>query len=534
MTAFRVRAGQREFEQGVRHHRVSGLLARRQYGKTTIASRIALYKMMKTPGHDVVFGSVKVDLGREIVRKESAALRIALGVISAQATEAGKLMTLTDSATGKALPNLSADDFAELYEATRLEFRLYHSNAIYSRTKVVALTPDAVGETGDLIMDEVGRVKNFGAVLEAVMPIISSNPSFRAIFTTTPPPDDNHPSYGLLAPPITAVLPANPKGNWYRSELGIHVLRITAEDAAADGVPLYDDDTGSPITPEESRRRTSDKDAWDRNYGCKFVIGGTSVCGLVEMDNAQRKGMGKAFCEQVSDDYSFDAAIARLATLIGDGPVGGGWDLASTEKDTSNPSVFTVMERQGSEFITRASLVWKAANPAVQLERARKILRCVASRPAGGRMRRLKIDATGERLFARTAVAELANEGVPVELVVASETVEVVGYDTPVTKKTLLGDRYVAALNDNRHTFPPERYFRDDHRMPKKVRGLYACDPNSQGMHGDTFDGGKLAQDALDSSGGAITADTLERIFTGPTGTEPSRPHFEPRRLATR
>jgi len=61
------RAGQIEFERGVDLHRVTGLVARRQYGKTTIAARIALKKMMRIPGHTVVFGSVKLDLGREIV-----------------------------------------------------------------------------------------------------------------------------------------------------------------------------------------------------------------------------------------------------------------------------------------------------------------------------------------------------------------------------------------------------------------------------------------------------------------------------------
>lgn len=532
MTHFRVRAGQREYEQGVRVHRVSGLLARRQYGKTTIASRIALYAMMKTAGQDVVFGSVKIDLGREIVRKEAAALRQALTVISDQATEANMLMQLTDGQTGKALPDkLSADDFAEIYEATRLEFRLYHSNTIYSRTKVVALTPDAVGETGYLIMDEVGRVKNFDAVLEAVMPIISSNPTFRAIFTTTPPPDDTHPSYGLLAPPIDAVLPVNPTGNWYRSELGIQVLRITAYDAFADGVQLYDNDSGAPITPEESRRRDGNKDAWDRNYGCQFIIGGTSVCGLQELDNAQRKGVGKCFLELVDDDLTFDAALVRLTQLLGEGKVAGGWDLASTEGETSNPSSFTVTEEVGSELVERGVFVWKSSNPAVQIERAVKICHAVEARRAGGKMRRLAIDATGDRLFARSAQTAISIQaGVPVELVVSSVTVEIAGYDSSITMKTYLGDQYVGALNDNRLTLPPERYLKEDHRMPKKIRGLYVCTPDSQGRHGDTFDSGKLSKHALASSGGAITEENLSGIRSGDNGGL-NRPQFQPRRI---
>jgi hypothetical protein len=283
-----------EFERGVDLHRVTGLLARRQFGKTTTAGRISLKKMMRRPGHTVVFGSVKLDLGREIVRKEAEALQKAFALLADQAAAAETLLDVVDDEKGRSVAKVNIDDWSDLYEHSRLEFRLYHSRTIYSRTKVVALTPSAVGDTGDLILDEVGRVKNFQAVLEAVMPIISSNPEFRCIYTTTPPPDDSHPSFDLLAPPIGAELPVNPRGNWYRSELGVWVLRITAWDAYVDGVPLYDDDTGAPITPEESRRRAPDKDAWDRNYGCKFVLGGASACGSQQIDTAQRRGVGTA------------------------------------------------------------------------------------------------------------------------------------------------------------------------------------------------------------------------------------------------
>jgi hypothetical protein len=37
--------------------------------------------------------------------------------------------------------------------------------------------------------------------------------------------------------------------------------------------------------------------------------------------------------------------------------------------------------------------------------------------------------------------------------------------------------------------------------MPKKLRGLYVCDPAADGKHGDTFDSGKLANWALRSGG---------------------------------
>lgn len=526
VAAFRVRSGQQEFERGVRRHRISGLLARRQYGKTTIAARIANYKMMKLPGHTVIFGSVKLDLGREIVRKELAQLQDAF-----RATAGGAgLLELSDARTGKPLPVMSADDFAELYDASRLEFRLHHDRTTYSRTKVVALTPDAVGETGDLILDEVGRVKNFRDVLEAIMPIIASNPNFRAIYTTTPPPDDSHPSFDLLAPPIGAELPINPRGNWYRSELGVHVLRITAEDAYADGVPLYDDDTGAPITPAESRRRAYDRDAWDRNYGCQFIIGGTSACGLLQLDTAQRRGIGTCGFFNVGSDSDFDEGVRWLAANLGAGKVGGGWDLATTTKATSNPSSFTVMELNGVERIVRAIFNWKTNDPAIATDRSRRIVETVRARREGGPMRRLAIDGTGERYFAQTFRRELSHL-VPVEIVIASETIELPGQPEPITRKQHLGGLLVAELDDNHLTLPADRYVRDDWRMVKKEKGQFVCEPDADGKHGDTFDGAKLANWALQSTGGAILDPS--GIRTGANHISGQRAAFTPRRLVS-
>jgi hypothetical protein len=522
------RAGQLEFERGVERYRVAGLLARRQYGKTTIAARIALKKMMKTAGHTVIFGSVKVDLGREIVRKECGEMQAAFALMARQAEAAKLKLDCVDShrGDGKSLASLNADDYAELYELQRLEFRLYHSKTIYSRTKVVALTPDAVGETGDLIMDEVGRCKKFRDVLEAVMPIIASSPLFRAIYTTTPPPDDTHESFDLLAPPIGAELPVSGKGNWYRSELGVMVLRVTAEDAYADGVCLYDDESGKPISPAESRKCSHDKDAWDRNYGCKFVIGGSSAIGLLELDTAQRRGIGECCLFQIADDVDFDVSLVWLATHLGSGPAAVGVDWASSQKEGSNPTSVTVTEADGENEIQRAVLLWKSNNPLLQRERLRRVVTTINERKEGGRVRRVGQDATGQQLFCKDVARDLAGLA-PVENIVMSETVELPGYDTPVTKKTYFSDLYVAKFNDNRVSAPPERYYREDHRLPKKIKGLYVCEPQADGKHGDTFDSGKIASHMLKSSGGAaFTAETIEQIYMGEahTGLETIKP----------
>lgn len=502
--------------------RIAGLLARRQYGKTTIASRIALRKMMLQPNHTVIFGSVKVDLGREIVRKEAEALQKAVRALT-EGNE-GTLLQIADD-KGKALPNLSGDDFAELYESQRLEFRLYHSRTSYSRTKVVALTPSAVGETGDLILDEVGRVKNFREVWEAVKPIIASQPTFRCVLTTTPPPDDAHFSFELLAPPIDAKFEVSPCGNWYRSELGVWVLRITAWDAFADGIPLYDDESGVAIDPDTARARDYDKDAWDRNYGVRFVLGGTAAVGLLQLDAAQRRGIGRCACITVQQDMDFDTGIAWLREHLGSGPVGIGVDVATTERESSNPTAVTVMERDGLNPVAVATFVWKTRDPALATERIRRVVQEVNGRKEGGRARRLAVDATSERYFAIGLQRELGAL-VPVELVIASETIEVAGGEK-VTKKTWLGSLWVGEIDDNRAVLPPERYLREDFRRVRKDKGTFVCEVGPGGEHGDTFDSHKLARHALVSTEGAL--ETVHGIRLGSIRYRPAV--YRPSRL---
>ena len=525
------RAGQKSFVRGVDRYGVTGFLARRQYGKTTILASISLKKMMKQRGHTVIFGSVKLSLGREVVRKESEIIRKAIAALQADVAEtAGQLKTV-DASTGKSLDKLRDDDYAEMFEAQKLEFRYYHDRLDYSRTKVVALEPDTVGETGDLICDEISRKLNWPEVWEAIEPIAQSNPDFRVIFATTPSPDDAHLSNEMLVPPVGTPLPVNPAGNWYRSDFGIWVLRVDAFDAFADGVPVYDLETREPLDPTEHRRRANDKDAWDRNYGCKFVLGGTSAVGVVQLNSAQTRGVGQCAFFLCEDDGDFDRALDFVAAHIGGGKIACGWDLATTEKEASNPSAFSVVEDiDGLNWKAVAVIAWKTADPDVALARATQLVQVVNMRPVGGRARGLAIDATNERYFA-VRVQRALSALVPVELVIASETVEQPGSE-PITKKALLGNTLAADINENRATLPPEKYIKEDFRRVKRDRGSFACEMGPNGEHGDTFDGVKLGVYKLrGGSGGAITAETLQKIRIG--GGRASRtPIFIPHRLA--
>lgn len=516
----KLRQAQKEFVRGVDRYGVTALSARRQYGKTTIFANIAMMKMMRKTNHTVVFGSAKLNLSREVVRKEAEIMQTAVAAVMKDYSS--EQMRIINSENGKQVPTqLSPDDFAELFEAQRLEFRYYHDRGVYSRTKVVALRPDTVGETGDLMCDEVGRINNWQEVWEAVEPIVSSNPDFRVTFATTPPTDDSHHSFVMLAPPLGMDFPINPKGNWYRTELGIWVLRVSAYDAYADGVPVYDLETREALTPEEHRRRASDKDAWDRNYGVKFLVGGTGAVGLLALDSAQRRGVGKCACIVVTEDSDFDTAIEFLRNRIGSGEVGIGVDLATTEKGHSNPTSLTVMEKEGVDFANRLTIVWKTSDPAIARERFTRVIDTIDQRKEGGRVRAMCIDATNERYFSVQLQRDLASR-LPVHLIINSETLEIPGQKEKITVKAHLGNQFIELIDSNRYVCPPEKYLKEDYRRVKRFKGTFDTELGPNGEHGDTFDSGKLALHALERKGNAIQ--TTEGIYV-------PKPTFSPTHL---
>lgn len=273
---------------------IVGLLAmiwRRQAGKSFGLGNIGLDWMMESVCL-VVFASAALRLGVENIYKEAQIWTAVVKALKERAQVEGfKLTTSADDDRGN---TLDVDAVADLFEHQKLETRLWHSNTDYSRSIVVAPNPDtAVGWTGHVILDEVGRMPEFRDVFEAMEPIVSSGQNYRVRMATTPPPDDAHYSYELLAPPpeMDGNFPVNPRGNWYKSRQGIQVHRVDAHDGHAAGVPLYDLKTREPLTPEEHRARAVDKQAWDRNYGCRFIKGGTAALSHTALFHAQSAGM---------------------------------------------------------------------------------------------------------------------------------------------------------------------------------------------------------------------------------------------------
>jgi hypothetical protein len=289
--------------EGFRH--TSGMmaeLARRQAGKSFGLACTALDWMMESVC-DVIFASAALRLGQENIRKEAEVWRTATDKLRLAAAAGGmRLTTSADKGTKGEL--LDLDAVADLFEHQKLETKLWHSRTRCSRSLVVAPNPDtAVGWSGNVILDEVGRIPDFRDVYEAMEPIVSSNSGFKVRMATTPPPDDAHYSYELLAPPpeLEGSFRPNPRGNWYTSRLGILVHRTDAWDAALAGVPLYDLKTREALTPEDHRARAVDRQAWDRNYGLRFLSGGLSAVSLAALFHAQANGNATGLGINITD-----------------------------------------------------------------------------------------------------------------------------------------------------------------------------------------------------------------------------------------
>ena len=185
-------------------------------------------------------------------------------------------------------------------------------------------------------------------------------------------------------------------------------------------------------------------------------------------------------------------------------------DLATTEKGVSNPTAAAVITRDGSELIVPLVVTWKTKDPLLAEERITRLVDAVARRPEGGRAKALSIDGTNERYFAATMRNKLASR-LPVNIVIGSESAEIPGQE-PQNWKQYLGSSLVGELDDNHLTIPPERYIREDWRLLRKERGLFVCDPQEDGKHGDTFDAVKLAWHALKhTSAGLFVPKTFKR-----------------------
>lgn len=200
--------------------------------------------------------------------------------------------------------------------------------------------------------------------------------------------------------------------------------------------------------------------------------------------------------------------------FVGCGHLGIGFDVATTEKKTSNPSSLTVSETLGSMEFQRLVVRWKSEDPDV----AETIIRSVLEAAPRNQLRGLAIDASSERLNAQTFRKKFRSF-CPVHLIVNSEAIDWEGQR--YNYKTLLGDLYCSAFEDGCIALPPGAFIISDHRLVKKNAGSYTTEVDEIGGHGDTFDSGKLARWIHVRKGGPVRASAAA---VGSFGTKPKRP----------
>jgi hypothetical protein len=337
--------------------------------------------------------------------------------------------------------------------------------------------------------------------------------------STTPPPDSGHFSHELLVPPADlGDLAPNAAGHWYRGDGGIMVHRVDASDAALAGAKLYHPETRQEISIDQHRALALDKEAWDRNYGLRLAATGTAACSLSVIHFAQTR-LEATRCMAFENELPGNW---RELLGLGDEPVTVGYDVATTEKGTSNPSSIAIVPHIGRDYPVRLLFRWKTADPA----KARAILREVLT---GVRCRRLAIDATNERYFATDMRRELGRL-CAIDLIIASERITYQGAEILV--KTYLGNLVVNALEEGQLVLPGDRWVREDFRLVRRVKGGFDADVDGSGNHGDTFDSTKLALHGwMAPLVGAFTAETLQMVRMGTA--RPGMPLIE-RPLITR
>lgn len=497
--------------------RVWAMLWERQSGKSSTFAEMMLFEMIRHRLRTCIYGSASLLLGTEIPLKIGQRLDAAqlqekdLGMLKTFAANAATtcadkklLFQVAMQDREEAPKGLSEQDFADLFKTSKLEFRVYHDRTSYSRTKVVAPNvATARGWAGTVFLDEVAFIRELRELLTALLPIISSNKSFKLIMATTPPEfDDTHYSFELLSPPAGIEFTPNAKGNWYESEGGIRVHRADAFDTHLAGKKIYDLKNGDEITPQEAFSRAPNKDGHKIAHWLWWMLGGAAACDLLKLKVAQERGIGKCQNFMIDTDADMVKALNWLAEHIDPkAKVGLGFDVATTTKGKSNPSSLTVGEEHGPDFIVRARFVWKTKDPDVANERIDGVIRVIEKR-AGGRAKAMAQDASNEKYYAESNRKRLRGK-LPVYLIVSGESYEKPGLDKPTNYKEFLGDQLVAKLDDNNLTLPPDWYTKTDYRLVMKDRGKFVCEPNDQGMHGDTFDSDKLALHALSKRGGS-------------------------------
>lgn len=310
----------RSYQQPVFSDRATGILIlhwSRQIGKSFTLAAWAVDRLLSQLVHNntwlITVLSNSRDNGAEFVLKcHEVCRQLGIAQINLAEEQALKVQEIGDAAV-----YVEDDQSPDLtYENMRMEVRL-NLNGKIGRIKVLAANPrTARGFSGDLILDEFAFHEDSNAIWEAAEPILSSNPEFVCRIAST----------------------GNGKHNmFYRMVTSGHftVSRVSRTEAWRQGVKVYDPNTRQPITPEEARRKSLDKRAYDQNYELQFNDENMALLTAELIQSAQR-----ALITIDEQEWS-PASLARM--FRAEGELFTGVDVGRNR----DISVVTVLEKVG-------------------------------------------------------------------------------------------------------------------------------------------------------------------------------------------
>ncbi len=201
------------------------------------------------------------------------------------------------------------------------------------------------------------------------------------------------------------------------------------------------------------------------------------------------------------------------AAIPSGGTWGIGYDVATSDRTTSNPSAIVARQQIGSRGIEWLVLTWKTRDPDASLLIAHTVASDLCA--AGHRPRRLCVDDSNEKFHARELKKKL--RGLCLVTGIAGNAVlKYAGEEFQA--KHLLGTLYVKDHDDTLLWTPRAEWIKQDRSLVKYFAGSFTADIDAKGRHGDTFDAGKLAKWAcIGRTGGSSEA-------ASPPDNSPSSP----------
>lgn len=191
-----------------------------------------------------------------------------------------------------------------------------------------------------------------------------------------------------------------------------------------------------------------------------------------------------------------DALPASVLDFVGAGDLSLGIDLGTTTNKKSNPTAFSLLEREGLIKYMRFAARFKTGQRDVIQSFLVRLLDLLDRRDR--KLRVVVMDASNERLTVGDIAMDLSGR-VSIRASIAS-TIRIM-YGEKVNVKTITASAVVNHLEDGRLKLPAEEWIKKDFRQTVREKGGFTAAVAEDGAHADLFCATGLALDGFDMDG---------------------------------